>query len=91
MGYPGLPGRRAILRGIEPHEILQALEATVRWPRPATGSDGQPYLTIWARTHAGRPIMVVTKADGRLEWTIIGAQPLTPEQTAEYAAWEASR
>jgi hypothetical protein len=91
MGYHWLPGLLAILRGIEPHEILQALEATDRWPRAATGSDGQPYLTIWARTVAGRPIMVVTKADGQLDWTIIGAQPLTPGQAAEFAAWEASR
>jgi len=91
MGYHWLPGLMAILRGIEPHEILQALDATVRWPRPAAGSDGGPYLTIWARTNAGRPIMVVTKPDGPLEWVIIGAQPLTAEQTAEFAAWEASR
>jgi len=76
------------LRGIEPHEVIQALNADRRWPRPATSPAGIAVLTIWARTQTGRPLIVAVRQTGNWDWLIIGARDMHPTEAAEFARWE---
>ena len=64
------------------------LSSQRRWPHPAVGPDGHPVLTIWGRTQAGRPLVVVTRRLSRLDWQIIGARELTTQEKAGFEAWE---
>lgn len=78
--------------GIEPGEVLQALSAQLRWPRPAIAEGtGVRALVIWARTHAGRPLKVAVRQINAREWEIVGAQELTTSEAADLQAWEESR
>lgn len=78
--------------GIEPGEVLQALSAPVRWPRPAVARDtGVRALVIWARTRTGRPLKVAVRQVDAREWEIVGVQELTISEAAELQAWEESR
>lgn len=92
MGYEWLPTVLAALRGIEPYEVMQALLAQRRWPRPAVGGHRIPVLAIWARTRAGRYLIVILRpTEVSHDWLIIGATEMTADQAAEYDRWEASR
>jgi hypothetical protein len=91
MGYEWLPEVLAILRGVEPYEVMQALRAEHRWPRPVIGPDGVALLTIWARTTAGRRLIVVTRSAGTFDSWIVGAREMNPAEAAEYDRWEATR
>lgn len=89
VGFEWLVATLAGLRGIEPYEVAQALAAQRRWPRPATGPGGLAVVTVWARTAAGRPLIVVVRhADGH-NWWILGARDMNPTEIGEYEEWEA--
>lgn len=88
MGYEWLAIALEALRGIEPHEVLQALSAERRWPRLAYGPTGQPVLTIWARTSAGRGLIVGVRALSEWQWQIVGARAMQPEELATFEKWE---
>jgi hypothetical protein len=92
MVWSWLPRALERLSGIEPWEVMQALSAPRRWPRPAARSDtGIRFLTIWARTRAGRPLMVALRPlDGR-DWQIIAVRELTAAELAELEKWEEDR
>ncbi len=53
MGYEWLAEALAALRGVEPYEVNQILAAKRRMPLAAE-SAGVRFLTICARTEAGR-------------------------------------
>ncbi|WP_433212058.1 hypothetical protein ACQP00_51730 [Dactylosporangium sp. CS-047395] len=89
MPYRWWPATLAALNGIEPAEALQALNADRRLPRSGVAL-GLPVLSVWARTAAGRPLIVVLRHEGGLEWLIVGALDMTPAQRAEFEGWEAS-
>lgn len=80
----------AALHGVEPHEVQQALAADRRLLVPGVAF-GLQVLGIWARTSAGRPLNVVLRHEGGLSWLIVGVLDLTPEQVAEFEAWEAGQ
>lgn len=48
-------------------------------------------MTIWGRTNAARPLIVVIRPMGGFDWQIITARPMTDAQLAEFEAWEATR
>ncbi|MET7394412.1 hypothetical protein KZZ52_59170 [Dactylosporangium sp. AC04546] len=89
MPYRWWPATLAALIGIEPWEALQALNADLRLPRSGVAL-GLPVLSVWARTEAGRPLIVVLRHEGGLDWLIVGALDMTPDQLAEFEGWEAS-
>lgn len=78
----------AILRDVEPHEVNQALAAARRWPRPAHDPHGNTYVTVFARTLAGRPIIVVLRAAGGHDHTIVAARAQTPDEITQFEQWE---
>ncbi len=78
------------LSGIVPYEVSQALAAPVRWPRSAM-SQGLPALTIWARTDAGRALIIVLRPTGPMHWEIIGVRAMISTEVAEFEQWEATR
>ena len=92
MPWSWLPIALRHLTDVEPGEVLQALSASRRWPRPAVAQDtGVRALVIWARTRADRPLKVaVRQVEGR-EWQIIAAQELTPDETLQLEIWEEGR
>lgn len=81
-----IEGLRA-LRGIEPYEVMQALSAPRRLP-VAARSGGMPVLTIWARTNAGRPLIVALRKSGPLDQDIIGAREMTAAELGRFEQWE---
>ena len=89
MPWSWLPLALERLVGIEPHEVVQALASSQRWPRPAAARDtGVRALVIWSRTSTGRPLKVAVRPlDGR-EWEIVAVQELSPAEVAEFEAWE---
>jgi hypothetical protein len=86
-----LPEGLAALRDIEAYEVEQALSTSKRWPRPTFGREGQPVLGIWARTNAGRPLIVAMRHEGNLDWLIVGARDMRPDERTEFEQWEAQR
>ena len=88
MGFEWPSWALAALRDIEPGEVLQALNAQRRWPRPATGTYGVRVLTIWARTDSGRPLLVAVRQVSEWDWQILGARDLHPSEAAEFDEWE---
>lgn len=90
MGYEWLAVALDALRGIEPSEVVQALAAPLRRPVPAEAA-GVPVLTVWARTRAGRPLVVVVRRVGDFDWVIVGAREMNQKQLAEFEQWEAGR
>lgn len=76
------------LTAIEPHEVQQALAADRRWPRPAVDARGLRVLTIWARTRAGRALIVAVYHSSGRTWKIIGAREMRADELAEFAKWE---
>lgn len=88
VGYEWLAYALAALRGIESHEVIQALYAARRWPRPAS-IGGMPVVTVWARTDAGRRLIVVVRHLDGFDWQILGAREMTPAEAEEFDRWEA--
>lgn len=91
MGYTWLPGLFAILTDVEPQEAMEVLLGHRRWPRRTTGPGGLPLLGIYGRTNAGRTVVVYIRHDHGLDWTIVSARPMTPDEHGEYEQWEAHR
>jgi hypothetical protein len=90
VGYEWVSTLLAALVGIEPYEIRQVLEEGDRWPRPAVSDVGVRLLAVWGRTRSGRPLVVVLRPTGTaLDWLIVGAVDMTPDQVAEFEGWEA--
>jgi hypothetical protein len=83
----------AALRGIEPHEVLQALSAKRRLPAPGLSPEGIRVLTIRARTNTGRPLVVVVRRmpAARIDWWIVGAREMTTAALSAFEQWEASQ
>jgi hypothetical protein len=79
------------LRGIEPHEVMQALSALYRWPRWATGPGGLGVLTIWTHTETGRPLIVAIRQISDWDSEILGARDMRGAEVAELEEWEASQ
>jgi hypothetical protein len=92
VGYKWLPGRFAVLVDVEPYEVTQVLDGPGRrLPRRATGPNGLPVLGILGRTTTGRGLVVFVRHDGGLDWTIVGARPMTSAEGVEYEKWEAQQ
>ena len=89
MGYEWLAVALGALRGVSPHEVMQALAAPRRMPLAAE-SAGVRFLTVSARTDAGRPLIVALRLRGDLDQQIIGARDMTPAELARFEAWEAA-
>lgn len=88
VGYEWLPGVMAVLRGVEPYEVMQALMARQRWPRPVIGPGGVALVTVWARTRAGRPLIIVIRRSAGFDWWIVGSREMNAAEAAEYKRWE---
>lgn len=71
--------------------MVPALDAKRRLPRPARSPAGVPVLTVWARTRAGRPLVVAVRATGPRTWLIIGARDMSMTERAEFARWEGAQ
>jgi hypothetical protein len=78
------------LRGIAPAEVHQALASQRRWPRMARDeSIGLPVLTIWARTEAGKPLVIATRKRSEWDWQCLGAREMRTDEVREFEGWEA--
>jgi hypothetical protein len=78
----------ALVPGIAPAEVLQALRAAHRLPVPGTAA-GVRVLAIFARTDTGRPLVVVVRPDrDGLDHVIIGAREPTGDELAMLRRWE---
>jgi hypothetical protein len=75
------------LRGISADEVIEVLGADRRMPVSAS-HDGLPVLTIWARTRAGRPLIVALRPLGKFDYEIVGASDMTDEQQQHLCQWE---
>jgi len=78
----------AALRDVEPYEVVQVLAAPRRMPLAAE-SAGVRFLTISARTGAGRPLIVAVRLLGGHDQQIIGAREMTSQELKRFEAWEA--
>lgn len=89
-GYLWLEITLAQLRGIEPYEVLQALSGRRRYPVPGHSPEGVRVLTIWARTRAGRPLVVALRKvpDSQRDWWIVGAREMSESERALFERWE---
>ena len=87
MPYYWLAATLAALHEIEPHEVLQALGAQRRLPAPAVDASIR-VLGIYARTLAGRPLLVTVRRSGNFDWWILGARDMTDSELATFEAWE---
>lgn len=92
MGYLWLQVTLDALFGIEPCEVVQALGTRRRLPVPAISPRGVRVLIMWARTHAGRPLVVALRQDSAeaQDWWIVGAREMTAAERAAFKQWEAS-
>lgn len=90
VGYFWLEITLAALRGLEPYEVLQALGNSRRYPVPGRSEQGIRVLTIWARTSAGRPLLVALRRvpDSQRDWWIVGAPDLDESELALFEQWE---
>ncbi|MGH3663897.1 MAG: hypothetical protein ACRDT8_16220 [Micromonosporaceae bacterium] len=88
MGYEWITTALAALVGVEAYEVLQALGADRKRPVPAS-SEGVRLLTLWSRSGAGRPLIVTLRHKSGLDWWIVGARDMKPDELAEFEAWEA--
>lgn len=92
MGYSWLPGRFAILVGVESSEVMQVLDGASRHlPRRVTAANGLRLVAILGRTASGRGLVVFVRHDDGLDWTIVGARPMTQPEGVEYEKWEAEQ
>jgi hypothetical protein len=88
--YHWLAATLAALHGIVPHEVVQALAAHRRLPARAVGASPK-VVGVYARTSAGRPLVVTVRHRGGFDWWILGARDMTDEERALFEAWEATR
>jgi hypothetical protein len=90
VGYQWLPITLAQLHDIEPYEVLQALSAGRRYPVPGRSAQGVRILTIWARTRAGRPLIVALRKvqDSQRDWWIVGARDMNDSEHGLFEQWE---
>jgi hypothetical protein len=91
VGFRWHPTTLAKLSGIEPHEVIQALQSNRQWPKPAVGPGDMVVLTIWGRTRTGRRLIVVTYPDTGFDSWIVGARDMNPAEATEYDRWEAAQ
>lgn len=67
---------------------MQVLAAPRRLPVPGTAG-GVRVLAIFARTRAGRPLMVLVRLDrDGFDHLIVGARELTGEERVMFQRWE---
>lgn len=85
-----MPGLVALLAGVEPYEVMQALLAPHRMLMPVEGPRGLTYLAVYARTNAGTPVLVVLRKDRGHDSTIVAARRMTPADIALFEQWERS-
>jgi hypothetical protein len=90
VGYEWLSNALDALRDIEPQEVTQVLGARRRWPVPGY-ADGVKLLSVWGRTNAGRPLIVILHHAGGLDWEIVGAAQMNADQLARFREWEATK
>lgn len=77
------------LGDVEPTEVHQALASERRWPRLARDDEfGLRVLTIWARTQAGKPLVIATRKRSTWDWQCLGAREMALHEVAEFEAWE---
>jgi hypothetical protein len=77
------------LRGVEPFEVIQALANPQRLALQAHAQ--LRLVAIIARTHAGRPLVVVVRLDqGFTQW-IVQARDPRPDELTRVQQWEATR
>ncbi|NKY87945.1 hypothetical protein [Nocardia veterana] len=85
---------------VAPWEVMEVLYSSRRWARPARTREGLPVTTVWGRTEAGRPLVVMLRplpspprvpAAATDTWEILMAAQMRPHQLEEYTAWEANR
>jgi hypothetical protein len=90
VGYLWLEITLATLRGLEPYEVLQALGSRRRYPVPGQSEQGVRVLTIWARTRAGRPLVVALRRvlASQWDWWIVGARDMDESELALFEQWE---
>jgi hypothetical protein len=90
VGYLWLAITLAQLRDVEPYEVLQVLNSRRRYPVPGQSSEGVRILTIWARTRAGRPLVVGLRkvSDTQRDWWIVGARDISESEHALFEQWE---
>lgn len=71
-------------------EAMQVLDFPRRVLIPATTEQGLPVLTVWGRTHNGRPLVVTLRKlrEPAGRWQILFARQMSPEQLDQYTAWE---
>ncbi|WP_280266068.1 hypothetical protein [Nocardia wallacei] len=87
MGFEWPDWALAHLIGIETSEVRQILESRRRWPRLA--HDGNvAVLTLWARTDAGRPLIVAARRQDSWTWLIIGAREMRGDELTVFEQWE---
>jgi hypothetical protein len=93
VAYHWLQVALTALRGIEPHEVLQALSAKRRLPVPMLSPEGVRMLVMRARTNTGRPLVVVVRRipGARMDWWIVGAREMTTVELAAFEQWEANQ
>lgn len=72
-----------------PPDSSATLGADRRRPVPGHAL-GIPALSVWARTDAGRPLIVTVKHQSGFDWGIVGARDMTPAELAEFEHWEVS-
>ncbi|GAB1639589.1 hypothetical protein [Krasilnikovia sp. MM14-A1259] len=80
----------AALAGIEPYEVLQALSSPRRLPKPGT-SGGVRVVAVFARTGAGRPLMVLLRPRDGLTTRIVGVREMTAAELEMFTRWEAQQ
>lgn len=70
------------LRGIEPHEVMQALNAARTLRRWADDN----VLAVFSQSSAGRRLVVALYEDVDV-WVVIGARDMSPDEAALFDGW----
>lgn len=109
MEYAWWIGVHAFLARAEvaPWEVMEVLYSSRRRVRPARTRDGLPVTTVWGRTEAGRPLVVMLRQaspqytrdlprgesdiPSQGTWEILMAAEMRSQQLGEHTAWEANR
>ncbi|WP_067563830.1 hypothetical protein [Nocardia acidivorans] len=93
MGYEWLLSAAMNLNGgLTTDEVLRALaDAPRRWVQAVFTKNGAPGLSVWTRTPAGTPILVVLRPLGGFDHQIVYAAPMTPDQVTAFEEWEANQ